>query len=97
MDGPLGETVFISRGYGGRTTDTEIIVQSGFLDLIKVGDVILAATAHRSPTASLSVACSVSFYFPEMTAENGFDVSGASEAALWPTFPLWWGKDSRMK
>lgn len=33
---------FISRSYGGRITDTELTVQSGFLDLIEIGDVILA-------------------------------------------------------
>ena len=39
---PSGETTFISRGFGGRTTDFEITCQSGFIDLIEVGDVILA-------------------------------------------------------
>jgi hypothetical protein len=39
---PSGEVTFISPTFGGRTRDTEITVQSGFLDLIEVGDVILA-------------------------------------------------------
>jgi hypothetical protein len=39
---PSGEVTFISRAFGGRTTDTEITVQSGFVDLVEPGDVILA-------------------------------------------------------
>ena len=39
---PSGETMFISRGYGGRTTDFEITCQSGFIDHVEVGDVVLA-------------------------------------------------------
>ena len=39
---PSGEITFISPGFGGRTTDCEITTQSGFLDLIEQGDVILA-------------------------------------------------------
>ena len=39
---PSGEITFISPGYGGRCTDCEITTQSGFLDLIEQGDLILA-------------------------------------------------------
>jgi len=39
---PSGEITFISKCYGGRTTDTEITVKSGFIELIEPGDVILA-------------------------------------------------------
>ena len=39
---PSGETTFISRGFGGRTTDFEITTQSGFIDLVEAGDLILA-------------------------------------------------------
>ncbi len=38
---PSGEIMFVSRTYGGRTTDTDITCNSGFLDLIEEGDVIL--------------------------------------------------------
>lgn len=36
---PSGEITFISKGFGGRTTDTEITVRSGFLKYIEEGDV----------------------------------------------------------
>ncbi len=39
---PSGEIMFLSKVYGGRATDTEITCNSGFLDLIEDGDVILA-------------------------------------------------------
>ena len=34
--------MFVSPGFGGRTTDMEITVKSGFIDLVERGDVILA-------------------------------------------------------
>ena len=39
---PSGEITFISKSYGGRTTDTEITVKSGFLNLIEQGDIVMA-------------------------------------------------------
>ena len=39
---PSGFITFISRAYGGRVTDTQITVDSGFLDLLEAGDLILA-------------------------------------------------------
>ena len=39
---PNGYTMFISKGFGGKTTDSDITVQSGFLSLLEPGDVILA-------------------------------------------------------
>ncbi len=38
---PSGEIMFISQAYGGRATDTEITANSGFLDLLESGDVLL--------------------------------------------------------
>ena len=38
---PSGEITFISKAYGGRATDTEITANSGFIDLLESGDVIL--------------------------------------------------------
>jgi len=39
---PSGEITFVSKAFGGRTTDTEITIKSGFIDLIEPGDVVLA-------------------------------------------------------
>ena len=39
---PSGEITFISHGFGGRTTDTELTNRSGLLQLIEAGDVIMA-------------------------------------------------------
>ena len=39
---PNGMISFISAGWGGRTSDKHIVNQSGFLDLLDPGDVILA-------------------------------------------------------
>ena len=39
---PSGEITFVSKSYGGRTTDTEITVKSGFLNLIEQGDIVMA-------------------------------------------------------
>ena len=39
---PSGEITFISQCYGGRITDTQITVNSGFIELLEEGDVVLA-------------------------------------------------------
>ncbi len=39
---PQGTINFISQGFGGRTSDVEIVKSSGYLDLICTGDVVLA-------------------------------------------------------
>lgn len=39
---PSGEVTFCSKGFGGRSTDTELTTQSGFLDLIEPGDLIMS-------------------------------------------------------
>ncbi|XP_064475389.1 uncharacterized protein LOC135389254 [Ornithodoros turicata] len=39
---PNGQIAFVSGAYGGRESDTAITVQSGFLDLIESGDLVLA-------------------------------------------------------
>lgn len=44
---PSGEITFVSGAYGGRTTDCEIVNQSGILNLIQPEDLILADKAGR--------------------------------------------------
>ncbi|XP_019638973.1 PREDICTED: uncharacterized protein LOC109480957 [Branchiostoma belcheri] len=39
---PNGTISFLSNGYGGRSSDKNIVLDSGFLDLVDPGDVILA-------------------------------------------------------
>ena len=39
---PSGEITFISKGFGGRCTDTELTIKSGFLSHIEQDDLILA-------------------------------------------------------
>ncbi len=53
---PSGEITFISKAYGGRTTDTEITVKSGFIDLIEEGDVVMADKGFPSVETDLNKA-----------------------------------------
>ena len=39
---PNGMITFVSKGWGGRTSDRHIVLNSQFLDLIDPGDVVLA-------------------------------------------------------
>ena len=39
---PNGMITFVSKGWGGRTSDRHIVLNSQFLDLIDLGDVVLA-------------------------------------------------------
>ena len=39
---PSGEFTFVSKAYGGRVTDTHLTVNSGILQLLEPGDVVLA-------------------------------------------------------
>ena len=39
---PAGAVTFLSPGWGGRTSDKQLTIESGFLDLLTFGDSILA-------------------------------------------------------
>lgn len=52
---PNGTVTFVSQAYGGRASDTHITIDSGFLDRIEPGDVVLADKGFpgiRAPTQS---------------------------------------------
>ena len=44
---PSGEITFISKGFGGRVTDSELTVKSGFVRLVEPGDTIMADKASK--------------------------------------------------
>ena len=56
---PSGEITFMSKAFGGRTTDTEITVKSGFINLIEQGDVVMADKGFPSIEADLNKAGAV--------------------------------------
>ncbi len=53
---PSGEITFLSKAFGGRCTDTQITVGSGFLNLVEPGDVILADKGFPSIQTDISKA-----------------------------------------
>lgn len=60
-----GVIIFISRGYGGRASDKKVSVDSGFLDKLQEGDLVLADKGFlienevRAEGASLRIPCFV--------------------------------------
>ena len=43
---PCGQITFISRGYGGRTTDTQITIACGVIDKVERGDTLMMDKVH---------------------------------------------------
>ena len=39
---PAGAVTFLSHGWGGRISDKQLTIESGFLDLLTFGDSVLA-------------------------------------------------------
>ena len=51
---PSGELTFISKSFGGRCTDSELCVKSGFVKLVQEGDTVLADKGFPSIEARLN-------------------------------------------
>ena len=74
---PQGVISFISRGWGGRASDQFITENSGFLDNILAGDVILAEPDRGFLIEEALGACGASLYIPAFT--RGKDQLSAME------------------
>jgi hypothetical protein len=53
---PSGEITFFSRGFGGRVTDNELTVRSGFIQLVQPDDSLMADKTFPSIEACLNEA-----------------------------------------
>ena len=51
---PHGEVIFVSKAFGGRTTDSQIVNESGLLDLLESQDIVLADKGFPSISNNLS-------------------------------------------
>ena len=69
---PSGEITFMSKAFGGRTTDTEITVKRGFINLIEPGDVVMADKGFPSIEADLNKAGAVSVMPPFKSGTKQF-------------------------
>jgi hypothetical protein len=72
---PSGEITFISKAFGGRTTDTEITVKSGFVDLVEPGDLIMADKGFPSIETSLVEAGGILVMPPFKKGQKNFQFS----------------------
>ena len=81
---PSGEVTFVSPAYGGRATDTEITVNSGFLDLLEEGDIVMAdkgfPTIERDVNRSGGILVippfkSGKFQFTEAQNRTGYEIA----------------------
>ena len=69
---PSGEVTFISEMFGGRTTDTEITIQSGFINLVEPLDEILGDKGFPEIDTSLSEHGGILIIPPFKRNEKGF-------------------------
>jgi hypothetical protein len=83
---PSGEITFVSHGFGGRVTDTELTAKSGFVNYVEPGDTILADKGFPTIEARLSEQGGVlvmppfkrgqtHFQFSKAQNENGFKIA----------------------
>ncbi len=69
---PSGEIMFVSKTYGGRVTDSEITCNSGFLELLEEGDVVLADKGFPSIEKNLQEKGGLLVMPPFKTGEKQF-------------------------
>lgn len=74
---PSGEITFVSRGFGGRTTDTELTVRSGFIQLVQPGDTIMADKGFPSIEARLNEAGGLLVMPPFKKGQQHFQFSNS--------------------
>lgn len=74
---PSGEITFVSRGFGGRTTDTELTVRSGFIHLVQPGDTIMADKGFPSIEARLNEAGGLLVMPPFKKGQQHFQFSNS--------------------
>jgi len=66
---PSGEITFVSKMYGGRATDTEVTVSSGFLPLVEEGDIIMSDKGFPSIETNVNKAGGI-FVMPPFKSGN---------------------------
>lgn len=77
---PSGEITFVSKGFGGRTTDTEITVKSGFINLIEPGDTVMADKGFPSIEAKLAEAGGLLVMPPFRRGQKHFQFSASQNS-----------------
>ena len=71
---PSGEIMFVSQAYGGRATDTEITANSGFLELVEEGDIIMGDKGFPTIEQNINAAGGVLLMPPFKSGERQFSV-----------------------
>ncbi len=77
---PSGEIMFVSQTFGGRTTDTEATIKSGFVDLIENNDGILADKGFPSIEADVNTKGGLLVMPPFKQKQRQFSSSENQEA-----------------
>ena len=72
---PSGEITFISKMFGGRTTDTEITIKSGFIHLVEAQDEIMGDKGFPEIDASVAQNGGLLIMPPFKRSEKGFQFS----------------------
>ena len=72
---PQGKITFISKMFGGRCTDMEITIKSGFIHLIESGNVILGDKGFPDIDTSVAQNGGILIMPPFKQSEKGFQFS----------------------